>query len=142
MTTKEYDPTEVDVLFGLAQLSGFAENTMVKVAFENKRFELVQGVDGQTSRSKNKKRSALVTVSLMQTSASNSYLSAAMALDDLAPAGAGVVPFLIRDKNGTSLFASDEAWIEKEPDIEYAEKPGPREWQIRVVGYTNFVGGS
>src|SRR5207245_2623661 len=121
----EYDPDQVDILFGLAPLSGFSEEDMVTIEEDNENFITVIGVDGQATRSKQKARIATITVKLMSSSSSNAYLSAVLAAHLLASGGAGVVPFLIRDRNGTSLFATDKAWISKVPPVTYSSKAGP-----------------
>ncbi len=139
---KEYDPDQVQILFNLVPLSGFAEDKMADIEEDGKLFELVQGVDGQTTRSKNLKRSALLTIHLLASSQLNAALSLIVAQDLLTAGGAGVGPVLIRDGNGTSLFTSAAAWIEERPKKSYGTKSEANEWKLRVVDYVFFEGGS
>lgn len=142
MSVKEYDPDQVQILFNLVPLSGFAEEKMADIEEDGKLFELVQGVDGHTTRSKNLKRSCLLTIHLMASSQLNAALSAIVQQDLLTAGGAGVGPVLIRDGNGTSIFTSAAAWIEERPKKSYGTKAEENEWKIRVVDYVFFEGGS
>jgi len=138
----EYDPDQVQTLFDLVPVSGFAEDKMVDIEEDGKLFELVQGADGQSTRSKVLKRSALVTIHLMTTSQLNAAFSAIVQQDLLSPGGAGVGPLLIRDGNGASLFTSATSWIEERPKKSYGTKAEANEWKIRVVDYVFFEGGT
>lgn len=141
MSAHEYNPADVDCLYALIPLSGFAEDAVITIEEQNDGYGVVVGVDGDGTFYKDNKEIAEITIHLMQSSQSNDVLSAAYQADRLASGGAGVVPFLLRDKNGTSLFATDTARITKRPPMEYKEKPGPREWKLKAIGYKLFVGG-
>lgn len=142
MSFHEYDPDQVDVIFALAPISGFSEDDMVTIEEDEDGFILVTGVDGEFTRSKVKGVSAKVTIKIMSSSRSNDALSAIYEADRLAPGGAGVVPILIRDNNGTSLFASDKAWIIKRPPRTFGKQAVPVEWQIQVIDQKWFQGGT
>jgi hypothetical protein len=138
----EYDPDQHDCLFALVPMSGYAEDAMVTIEEDEDAFTIKKGVDGAISRSKNLGQTALVTVHLMSTSKSNATLSGLHEQDRLQPGGAGVAPILIRDRNGTSVFSSDKAWIEKRPTVTRGKEATPREWKIRVINYAFFEGGT
>jgi hypothetical protein len=141
-TFHEFDPDQHDVLFALVPMSGFAEDLMVTIEEDEDAFTIKKGVDGDISRSKNMGQTALVTIHLMSTSKSNAVLSALHDQDRKAAGGAGVAPILIRDRNGTSVFASDKAWIEKRPTVTRGKEADAREWKIRVINYEFFEGGT
>lgn len=140
---KEYDSKEVDVIIaGIPIQSGRGKGEFLKIAPNSNAFTHVKGVDGEGSRARTHDNSALATVTVMQTSDANALLSALYTLDVNAPGGAGVGPFLVKDKQGTSLFAAEACWIEKIPEVTYAGEVGERAWPIRIDDLKPFVGGN
>jgi hypothetical protein len=139
--TKHFDPDQVQTLFVGVPLEGFAEDSMIDWEWDVEAFKLVRGVDGQITRSKVLGRTATVTVHLMHSSRSNAYLTGIHTQDLLSPGGAGVGPFLIRDGNGASLFATDEAWIINFPNGGYGSQTTPRDWKICCVSPKVIEGG-
>ena len=139
---KIYDPDLVDVLVGGAPLSGFVEDTFVTIEPDGDDFIEVPGVDGDLTRSKVLCRRATVTFHLMSTSRSNGSLSSLRQGDLDNPGGAGVVSFMVRDRNGVSLCTSSKAWISKAATITYGKQATPREWKMRVFRPIIFEGGT
>ncbi len=142
MTTKFWDPDQVDVIFGGVPLSGFAEDGMITFEEQGERFITVAGVDGDVTRSKVKAKVGILTVKLMSSSKSNDVLSAAHNLDLLSPGGAGVVAGGVNDRNGTSLLASSTMWVMGFPAVNMGKQAEAREWKIQVIDYRLFVGGT
>jgi hypothetical protein len=138
----EFDPQLVDVLFATRQLSGFSEDTLITYEEDEDKFVDVQGVDGDVTRSKRAGTKGTLTIALMSSSASNDFLSGIHNLDRLEDGGAGVSPLLIRDRNGTTLLATDTSWIIKPAPMTLGRQAQAREWQIRVVGGALNVGGN
>jgi hypothetical protein len=62
----------------------------------------------------------------MQTSPSNTYLQTIENMDRLA--NLGIRPLSITDLSGGSLHFWPQAWINKDPDADYAGEPGERAW--------------
>lgn len=140
---KIYDSNEVDVIVaGYPIDSGRGTDEFVKIAFDSNAFEDVVGVDGQVARSKTNDLRATVTVTLMQTSKANAMLSALHQLDLNAPNGAGVGSLMIKDKQGTSLYAAAECWIQKTPDSSFKKTADERAWSIRCAKLIAFTGGN
>lgn len=137
---KTYDPSAVDVIFGGLTITGFAED-IAEIDSAEEGYSTVVGADGIVTRVKNENTMCRVIFKLAQYSESNALLTAMYHVDRAAPGGAGVVPILIRDKNGTSLFASDKAWIVKLPPETYGKTATAREWLIDVADAKRFVGG-
>lgn len=142
MGIKHWNPDQVDVIFGGIPLSGFSEDSIIKLTESNDRFVLTAGVAGDLTRSKDPATVGILTIELMLSSKSNDVLSAMHQADILAPGGAGVVPSAVNDRNGTGLFVAPESWIVKFPDWELAKKVGKVSWSIQVVNYTLFIGGT
>ncbi len=133
MGTKVYDANEVSVILGgIAIDSGFADGEFCRIEQESDDFDDVVGSDGEVTRSKTNDRRATITLLVMQTSSSNQALSALSNADRLASNGAGIVPVMIRDRNGASLFESQHAWIRRPPNVSFDKVATPREWVIRA----------
>lgn len=140
---KVYDGDQVTVNFsGLPIESGYADGEFVRIEQENPSFGAVQGTDGEVARFKTNQSLTRVTIILMQTSAANALLSALLNVDQAASNGAGVAPILIRDRQGLSVFAAPEAWIEGPPAVAYGREPGAREWAIMCANPKRFDGGN
>jgi len=139
MAVKTYDPAFVSMFYGEIEIKGFSQDSAITVTPVEK-WSLQVGVDGEGTRSKTSDRSATITVSLMQSSATNPLLSAASALDDNTPGGTGGKPLLIKDNSGDSVFSAETAWIEKDPDAEYNREATAREWTFRTDRMIPYYG--
>lgn len=135
-----YDPKQVSVIVGGQIGQGFADGTFVKVERNDPAFNLKVGVDGEGTRAKSNNKSGKVTITLMQSSSFNDVLSGFAAADELA--NAGVVPVLVKDNSGRSLFACATAWVQKYPDSEFAKEVGTRTWVLETDDIEIFVGGN
>lgn len=141
MSVKTYAPNQVKIVMGALPISGLAEDTFVTVAEIGEGIASVVGVDGEVARSMSRDSRLRITLTLMQTSASNAALTA-LHQADRATDGNGVVPISVTDLRGTSLHASDAAWIVKMPDAGYGAKVGSREWVIETGPAINVIGGN
>jgi hypothetical protein len=140
--TKFYDADQITVVIAAIPISGYADGEFLTIEQESDAFSDVVGTDGEVTRSKTKDNRATVTLKLMQTSDSNDALSALYNADRAASNGAGVGAFLVRDRNGRSLFTGDACWIQKAPDVSFDRAPTSREWVIRVADLLRFDGGN
>lgn len=141
--TKIYDLDQVTLVFlGIPIEGGFGEGQAIKIEQLDPDFTTKVGADGSVARSKTNKRLTKVTVTLLQTSSGNAALSTLLNIDRKASNGAGVGPILIRDRQGTSLFAGGDAWIEGPPVAEYNAEATNREWTIMVGQPERFDGGN
>ncbi len=141
MGFKVYDANEVTVsIAGLPIDSGFDDGEFVRIEQEADDFIDKVGTDGEVTRSKTNDRRATVAIILMQSSDGNALLSGLNNIDRLAGNGAGVGPFLVRDRQGTSLYAAAECWISKPPDVSFDREPTAREWTLRVASLERFDG--
>lgn len=130
---KVYDPDQVTVTIAGILIGGFADGQFIQIEKDTQDFQDVVGTDGEVVRSKSNDKRATVTISLIQTSASNQLLSALLAADKASANGAGVGPLLIRDRSGTSLFTAENAWISKSPSVTFDRTATSREWEIRCA---------
>lgn len=134
MGTKVYDADQVSVIVGGVPIdAGFADGEFLRIEQETDDFEDVVGTDGEVTRSKTNDRRATATIILMQTSSSMQHLSALSNLDRLTPNGAGIVPFMVRDRNGGTLYEAEHAWVRRPPDASFDRMATSREWTIRLA---------
>jgi hypothetical protein len=138
-----YDPNEVSIVAaGVPVEGGFADGTFVEVDQDSDDFVDVVGVDGDVTRSKTNDRRGTITITLMQSSQSNAVLSALSNIDRKTGNGAGVGPLLIKDNQGTTLYAAEKSWIAKPPAAGFDKTAGPRAWKIRCADLERFDGGN
>ena len=140
MGTKTYDPAQIIATVGPAIITGFADGTFVKASRETDTFTDYAGADGEVTRARSRDKRGTVEFTLSQASPSNDLLSALATMDEQL--GTGIVPFLLKDVNGTTLCAGGEAWVKKPADVEYGKEVGTRAWTIRVARLLTFAGGA
>lgn len=135
-----YDPKQVSVIVGGKIIHGWADGTFINVERNEQAFAMKVGVDGEGSRAKSNNKSGKITITLMQTSASNDDLSAFAAADELSNSGA--VPFFMKDNSGRSLVTALTCWAQKYPNSEFAKEVGTRTWVFESDDIEIFVGGN
>ena len=140
MPVRSYDPASVSVLIGGVPISGFADGTFVSIERNNDTFQVVSGADGIVSRAKSNDKTGTLTLTLVQTSASNDVLEGFATLDELS--STGVVPVMVKDNLGRSIHFSGNGWIQRHPTAEYGKEISNREWVIALADYTPFNGGN
>lgn len=137
-----FDPDLVDVIVSGVPISGFGPDAMIKFKEAEKRFKIVKGVKGDVTRSKILAKTGTLTIVTMSSSKSNDVLSLLHQTDMATPGGAGVVTVLIRDRNGTSLLAAPIAFVDGMPELSYTGEAHPVEWEITLVDFKNYIGGT
>jgi hypothetical protein len=140
MAAKTYDPSQVAIIVGGFQITGFADGSFLTVARNADAFALYIGTDGEGTRAKSNNKSGRITLTLAQSSDSNAILSGIATADELS--NNGIVPVLIKDNSGVSLYAAETAWIVKAPDSEFGREVGSREWILETDNLSVFVGGN
>ena len=139
MAFKSYDPLEVAVIVGGHVVQGFADGTFVSVSRANDTFTGTSGASGEYARAKSNDRSGTFTVTLLQTSTSNSVLQGFATADELS--NSGTFPVLIKDNNGADIFSGEICWIQKPSDAEYGKEISEREWIIMTSELIMLHGG-
>lgn len=140
MAVFTFDPKQVAVIVGGKIMSGFADGTFIVAERNEQAFNLKVGVDGEGTRAKSNNKSGKVTVTLMQSSASNDDLSSIAAADELS--NTGVVPLLVKDASGRTVIAAQSAWVQKYPNSEFAKETSTRAWVLESDELDIFVGGN
>lgn len=140
---KIYDADQVSVVFANIPIdSGYADGEFARIQQTEKSFKSKTGTDGEVTRSKTKQKITVVTITLMQTSDSNAKLSGILNLDEAGQNGAGVGPLLIRDRQGTSVFEAQFAWITGPPEVVYDREAEGRAWELECIRDVRIDGGN
>ena len=139
-TVLQYDPKNFTLVCGGFVISGFSDDSFVKVMRDQDAFSKKTGVDGITTRAKNSVYTGSITIKLMQSSASNDVLSNFALLDQQDPP-VGEFAVLAKDTLGRSVFSAQTAWVKKFPDSEFKKDVNDREWVIDCGQLDIFVGG-
>ncbi len=143
MSTHTIDPKKVDiVLFGVRINEGLTEaGTWATLAETTPGFSSKVGVDGDVTRARSHDRRATLTLSLMQSSRINQFLSQRYAADRAATNGRGPGTFFLQDRNGTTIGQASKAWISAAPDLTFGAEAEVREWTIEIADWTVEHGG-
>lgn len=140
MPVRTYDPKQVSVLVNGIPIGGFADGTFIRAMRSNDMFTKQSGADGIVSRAKSNDLSGEITLTLAQTSPSNDVLSGIQLTDELS--NNGVVPVLIKDNSGRSIYVSAFAWIRKHTEAEFGKEIANREWIFDCADLDTFTGGN
>lgn len=135
-----YDPKQVSVIVGGKIITGFADGSFVEFERNENAWNLKVGVDGEGARAKSNNLSGKITLTLMQSSASNDVMSAFAAADELSNAGA--VPFYLKDNSGRTIATALTAWVQKYPKTTFAKEIESRQWILETDDIEIFVGGN
>ena len=138
---RTYSPDDLQVIIGGFPISGFAKGTFVSVERASDGSSLVTGINGTGARAKNRDRSGIVSLVLLQTSPSNDILSEFYSLDELSPKGQ-TLTLMVKDVTGSTIASSDAIWIKKLPKIEFSETIMNREWSFEGLNIFKHVGGN
>jgi hypothetical protein len=138
---KPYSLNEHDLNFAGIDLDDDRGKVTLKPVGE--RFTFRSGVDGATTMSEDKgKDNFTAEVELGYGSTANAKLSAFYNLARASGGGtAGVAPFALKDRQGTSLVLTLEAVLVGWPDQERAAEVGTITWKFFLKQPTVFVGG-
>jgi hypothetical protein len=133
--TKVYTGSEVTIALGPVLIeSGRADGEFLRVEQESDDTEDVAGADGEVAVSPTKDRRATLTIILLQTADANQGLSALSTLARNSPGMTGaIVPVLVKDRNGSTLYTGQNAWIQRPPDASFDKTAQSREWTVRVA---------
>lgn len=135
-----YDPRQVVVIFGNTQLSGFAEDKLIEIKPMGDGIVSIVGADGEVGRSMDPDQRCEYTITLLESSPSNDYLTQCWQYDkDTAK---GMQSFMVKDLTGTTLVMSPKAWIKKMPSKTYHKTIKDIEWTILAGSTAVNYGGN
>lgn len=143
MSTATYDPAlHTLAVAALPITKGFAEGEFIKIERDSEGFTDVAGAYGDVARAKMHDKRATCTITLLQTAEANALLSTLYLLDENADNGAGIGPFLLKDRGGLTVHEAAECWIQKMPDVTLDTGVKARQWKIRIASLQSFEGGN
>lgn len=136
---RQFDPKDFDITLAGHKFDEL-DADFLSVTTDFDRFSLIQGIDGDAARVRNKLRSGVITISLLQSSPSNNYLSYISALDELT--GLLVLPFLAKGKeDGSTTILAPSCFVTKVPDIDFGNSHKTRTWTLRSDNIIMFLAG-
>lgn len=138
--TGQFDPSEFTITYGKHTVGGFADGTFITVTRNANTFEFIKGADGEAARILTNDNSALVTITLLQTSRSNTVFSGYDNID--RKTGLGAQPLFIKDNFGDTVGGGSVAWIQKPADVSAGKTIESRAWAFIVPHYEGVVGGN
>lgn len=127
---KTYSPKEVTIALGNHIVSGYAEDSFVTIDPNGDGVTKKVGCDGEIARSISPDDTAVVKITVLQTSETNSYLQARYKQD--RETGDGMFPILVKDLKGGMVFSSDAAWPAKPASRGFGKESSNREWELHT----------
>lgn len=143
-----FAPNDVTVVItqsstGIAHIvSGYSEDSIVNIERVAETFTLYTGADNTSTRIYNANKSATITLSLQQTSASNDILSALYSNDSASRNSSGLFSLQISDVSGRSRYFSDDAYVGVVPNSAFANSMQTRDWVIHAHNLDTYIGGN
>lgn len=125
-----YNPKKNIIIYGAKQLTGFAEDDMITIKPLGDGMQIFSGVDGEVGRSIDPNSTYEVTVSLATSSKSNDYLSNCFNKD--RKTGNNMLPLIIKDLSGSTLFFAKQAWIKNFPESKRGRKISNQDWTFNT----------
>jgi hypothetical protein len=139
-TIRTYNPAKMAIVWNGIVLTGFAEDTFLKLERLGDGFETSEGADGGIDRVNRNSFGYKGSFTLKQTSPSNTLLMEAF-MADLNGEVDTIPTLVVKDLSGDTEFSA-QAWIEKDPSKDFGRKMGSREWKIATGIPTVDKGGS
>lgn len=130
MSTKTYNPKDITIALGNHIVTGYADDSFVTIDPNGGGITKKVGCDGEVVRSIDPDDTYVVKISLLQSSATNSWLQNMNNMDKKT--GDGMFPILIKDLKGEMVFSAEDAWAVKPASRGYGKESGNREWEIHT----------
>lgn len=143
-----FAPNDVNVVItqrssGIAHIvSGYSEDSIVNIERVAETFTMYTGADNTSTRIYNANKSATVTLSLQQTSASNDILSLLYSNDSASRNSSGLFSLQISDASGRSRYFSDDAYVGVVPNSAFGNSMQTRDWVLHAHNLDTYIGGN
>ena len=132
-TVNTYSPKNVQFLIGGYTFAGWQS---IAISRNAKSFTPYRGIRGKNTRIKNLDTSAILTITLLQTSQSNDVLSTILTADE--ENGTARIVFTLKDRSGGSVFTSNDAFITGFPVTSFSGQFEYRTWEIFCGSTTTY----
>lgn len=137
----DIDPAKYVINFGGANINGYADGVYSSFELDEDFYNTLTGADGFTTRVRTNNNTGILTVTLVQSSPSNSVLQAFFDVDRTSPFGSPL-PLIVKNLIGTEFISSSAAWIIKLPTLDQGKEVQNREWRIQAADVKVFAGGN
>lgn len=136
-----YSPEDVVILLGgFYQLEGLHDGSFLSISDEKVRWETSVTADGSVSRTNVTPAVHTISITLSSVSSSNSILTTWATADSFLYGA--ILPLIIKDMSGSTMFYTTECWIEKVADTSFDTSVTGREWILKSAGGSLSVGGN
>lgn len=133
-TVNTYNPSDVYLIIAGHICTGWNEISIEK---STPNFKFVKGIRGKNTRVQDLDTSAIINITLLQTSQTNDLLSEIHRLD--IEEGTGRIELSIVDKSGTTAINSIEAYIENYPPKSFKDEFEPVSWSIQCQSTNDYI---
>lgn len=137
MEVKTYSPKMVVMTFGGTVVNGW--NT-ISIERSSPSFRMVKGIRGANTRVRTGDTSAVVTITVPQTSDINNIFNQIVVLDEAT--GNGRIQVTIVDVVNGDTFISSEGFLEGSPKIDFDSSSGDRVWKLNCLSSQTTETGS
>lgn len=125
-----------------AGASGYGPDVVVSLKKKEPDWKSTMGADGTWNVSATNNNLHELEITVMQTnSPTNGFLSAARATA-VAAGQPLILPYVLQDQNGTTVFSASKCLLMGPADAEYGSDPKPRTWKFELDPEVNFIGGN
>lgn len=131
-TLKTYSPDKIIITVGAHVVTGVGPDTFLTIEAMTDGVTSEAGAYGDVARANSLDPRHEITITLQQTSDSNTVLSG-LYLADRVSGGGGVFPVLITDLRGTTVFGG-QGWVRKQATSTFAAGLEAKEWVIEAMG--------
>lgn len=123
-------------------LAGYTEDSIISVERENPTWESTEGADGYHQRTHRLSKTVRITVSLLQVSEYNDFLSGLVMYDENDLRGGGLFTCTVADKSGRSYAMSNQAYVVEPSSYESSQTATSRDWVIVLPYADHYIGGN
>lgn len=131
MATKTINTKQLDMSWGPIDFAGFGDN-IVTITYPDDAWEVVRGSDGTITRTNKCIGDVEITVTLKQSSDTNTKLSALHMADKIT--GLGILPFSLRDRSGSTTVFDAGTFIKKCADVAFGNSAKDSVWTFHTSG--------
>lgn len=136
-----YDPKSVVCIFDSVPIFGYAPGTFVTVEMTTDAFVRYIGVSGESARARTNDRSGRVSMTLLQSSPTNTVFTLLHTSDILLTSGLGLSVFAMKDLTGSSIAISKACWIASPPSVSFGNEAQSWTWTIDCAELAIGAGG-
>lgn len=139
---QNYDPKQYTLVLAAIPIptKGYADGEFIKIERSSPAYTKKIGTCGTVTRVRMHDKSATCTFTTMQHAEINAVLSTLYNSDINSENGAGIGPFLLKDRNGLTVHAGKNCWIAKLPDVQLDKDVTARAWQVDIDELESFEG--